>query len=172
MSQQTCIENARNVALALQAYRQTHGHARTLSGVGLHIIATASTILIAGIAEKREGDVSDLILALKTCLRSLSEMEKTYLVARRVRRIIRLVMGLCHLDFESLDPQQETRARGNTEPPQNVLSTGLDFSVDNNAFQLGNNGVELTNTSWYDFLCPGDSPQGSAQFDIMYSLDC
>lgn len=172
-SQQICIANARNVATALQDYRLAYGEATTMSGVALHIIATASTILIAGIAERRSEDVSDLCLALKTCVRSLREMEKTYLVARRVRRIIRLVMSLCHLDVDHIDSQQDASnsTDASAQQPPDTFSIDTKFTTDASAFQSQDGMMELSNTPWWNILCPDDSPRGHAQFDVMYNLD-
>ena len=99
LSRGICIENAENVASAIANYRSLYGDVSTMSGIGLHMIATAATILIANIAEKRSSDTSRRISALQTCIRGLCELEKTYIVARRVRRIIRLILCLCHVDI-------------------------------------------------------------------------
>lgn len=173
-SQQICLENAKSIATVLEDYRRAYGSAATLSGVGLHIIATASTILIAGIAEKRTGDTTDLVLALKTCVRSLSEMEKTYIVARRVRRVIRLVMGLCHLDIDSMDTQADTTPLltngGMVDIDIPSVGSGSDLTAGGpEAFDFPTDGINLANM--YQFLWSGNSPQASSQFDIMYSLD-
>jgi hypothetical protein len=117
-SRQICIDNAKNIAHALEDYRVFQGDASTMSGVSLHIIATASTILIADISEKRSIDVSCQKQALKTCMKSLSELEKTYIVARRVRRIVRLLVGLCHIDLEDTHCAWETNT---------VTKESLDF---------------------------------------------
>lgn len=171
-SKQICIDNAKNIASALQDFRLTYGEATTMSGVALHVIATASTVLIACIAEKRSADLSDLCLALKTCIRSLSEMEKTYPVARRVRKIIRLIMGLCYLDVDNIDSQQDTsRITALTRDPSNALAIDTDCSTSTSSFQFQEGAMDLSSLSRWDFLCPGDSPQGLAQFDIMYNLD-
>jgi len=170
-SKQICIDNAKNIASALQDYRLTYGEATTMSGVALHCIATASTVLIACIAEKSSADVSDLRVALKTCIRSLSELEKTYLVARRVRKTIRLIMSLCYLDVDNIDSQQDTsRTTTVARQPSNMLPIEQDCSANASSFQFQEGAMDLSNLSW-DFLCPGDSPQGHAQFDIMYNLD-
>ncbi len=134
ISRQLCIESAESIAVAIAHYRHAYGTASTMSGIGLHIIATAITILIADLAEKRQRpsslapDAAGRINAgpqpqsqsqpqpqyqsgpqmqlqkqqmrdLQTCIRGLCELEKTYVVARRVRRIIRLILGVCHVDI-------------------------------------------------------------------------
>lgn len=174
-AQLICIENAKNIANALRGYRQTYGDCTTLSGGGLHVIATASTILIAGIAEKRSADIGEQVSALATCVQSLSEMEKTYRVARRVRRIIRLVMGLCQLDVESaemLQGSQGTVTPAIIKQSLEMIRTGSELPVDANTPNFVNmdNG-DVPTLSWNDSLYANDFLLGSSQFDIMYSLD-
>jgi hypothetical protein len=165
-SRHICVDNAKSIATALADYRQTYGDATTLSGVGLHIIATASTILIADISEKRSNDMATQIVALNTCVLSLTEMEKTYTVARRVRRIIRLVMGLCHLDVDNTDipPDLEEKL-----VPVNVAVARNDYNSQTNYAQFVGPANEMPN--WYNFFYANDLMSGASQFDIMYSLD-
>jgi hypothetical protein len=165
-SRHICVDNAKSIATALIDYRQTYGDATTLSGVGLHIIATASTILIADISEKRSNDIAAEIVALNTCVLALTEMEKTYTVARRVRRIIRLVMGLCHLEVDSIDalPEQDKE-----QMPVALPVAGADYSSQANFAQFVGQANEMPN--WYNFFYANDLMSGASQFDIMYSLD-
>jgi hypothetical protein len=120
LSRSICIENAVNVAGAIANYSNMHGDVSTMSGVGLHMIATATTILIANIAEKCQvSDTSRQMRALQTCIRGLCELEKTYIVARRVRRIIRLILGLCHVDISiPAGPQQPPSGQQEPSGPQ------------------------------------------------------
>ncbi|OAP57499.1 hypothetical protein AYL99_08237 [Fonsecaea erecta] len=186
MSRQICIDNATNIARTLQDYRNVHGDASTMSGVALHVIATASTILIADIAERRSADVACQFSALKACVRTLSELEKTYIVARRVRRIVQLVMRLCHFESEYVDFQQanEVAARNPTDNNHNSLfsnvvqDAGGGGAADRTSFQpptANNNNNDdhtgLPNLSAYSPLCLDDFLPISSQFDIMYSLE-
>ncbi|KIW78191.1 hypothetical protein Z517_08024 [Fonsecaea pedrosoi CBS 271.37] len=183
-SRQICIDNAKNIATALQDYRNVYADASTLSGVALHVIATASTILIADIAEKRSAaDAAFQFSALKTCVRTLGELEKTYIVARRVRRIIQLVMRLCHFESEYVDFQQQANANANVNEiaARNPVS-GL-FNVLHEAgasFQTplsstndddNNTGLPLPTLSAYSPLYIDELLPISSQFDIMYSLE-
>ena len=111
----TCIQSAAQISRLLSEYERLHGHASSMSGVALHTISNASTILIAEIADRRGSTSSAEELAeiqqhftcLKRCIKSLSELEKSYLVARRVRKIIQLIMKLCNLgESQYLHPQQ------------------------------------------------------------------
>lgn len=77
-----------------------------MSGVALHTIATAATTLIANIVERRGSGISDgvkpmesQLLCLKQCMRALGQLEKSYFVTRRVRKIIQLVIRLLNLDM-------------------------------------------------------------------------
>ncbi|OQV03151.1 Fungal specific transcription factor domain-containing protein [Cladophialophora immunda] len=168
ISRQICIDNAKNIATTLQDYRNVYGDASTLSGVALHVIATASTILIADIAERRSADGACQFSALKTCVRTLSELEKTYIVARRVRRIIQLVMRLCHFESEYVDFQQANEVARN---PANLFNMVQEEGADRASFQPPNDHTGLPSLSAYSPLCIDDFLPISSQFDIMYSLE-
>jgi hypothetical protein len=167
-SRKICVENATSITNGLQDYRELYADASTLSGVSVHIIAAASTILIADIAEKRSTDISCQRLALKTCVRTLSELEQTYIVARRVRRVIQLVMRLCHLDIEHVEFQQELNASSNES--KNLINPESDSFASGNVFQLDNYGLELMEMSGFSPVCIDEFLPVSSQFDIMYSL--
>ncbi|KIW88706.1 uncharacterized protein Z519_10752 [Cladophialophora bantiana CBS 173.52] len=167
-SRQICIDNAKNIATALQDYRNMYGNASNLSGVALHVIATASTILIADIAERRSADVAFQFSALKTCVRTLGELEKTYIVARRVRRIIQLVMRLCHFESEYLDFQQANDVGRN---PASLFFAVQDAGTERTSFQPSDDHTGLPSLSAYSPLCIDEFLPISSQFDIMYSLE-
>jgi hypothetical protein len=134
-------------------------------------MATASTILIADISERKSIDVASQAMALNTCVRSLFEMEKTYTVARRVRRIIRLVMGLCHLDLDNTDLPSAPQ-----EKEDHILVDPAITNMEMHIQQQFNQYIEqdsgsMPNAPWYNFSCLDDLMGGASQFDIMYSLD-
>jgi hypothetical protein len=164
VSRQICIDNAKNIASALQDYRDIYGDACTMSGVGLHIISTSATILIAGIVENRS---SDLIPALQSCVSTLRELERSYIVARRVRRIIRLIVGLCHIEIEAFpSPRAYT-----TKVPMNLFSGGLDINDDSTAFQFSNDDSDITTVLGYGSLWMDDFQAMARypQFDPVYN---
>lgn len=107
----------------LEDYSRQHGEAFTMSGVALHPMSTAATILIAEIVDRKGSNntsprygstTKEHFRCLRRCVRALSELEKTYLVARRVRKIIRMIMRLCNLG----DGQQYPGSRpGETAQP-------------------------------------------------------
>jgi hypothetical protein len=77
-----------------------------MSGVALHTIATAATTLIANIVESRAGEsgvagstTESQVICLKQCMRALGQLETSYVVTRRVRKIIQLVIRLVNLDL-------------------------------------------------------------------------
>ena len=170
-SRQICVENAKSIANALHDYRATYGDATTLSGVGLHVIATASTILIADISERKSIDVAGQAVALNTCVLALSEMEKTYTVARRVRRIIRLVMGLCHLDFDNINIPQDLPEKGQAAFSSEVAPMNPQVQAQFSEFMGTASGSDASNVPWYNHFYVNDLMNGASQFDIMYSLD-
>jgi hypothetical protein len=152
-SRQICIENAKNIANALQDYRLLYGDASTFSGVGLHMISTSATILIAAIVEERS---SDLIFALQTCVTSLSEMERAYIVARRVRRVIRLIVGLCHIDIDSSNSTRNTERTYAPKHPINLLEGASESNDDPLAFQFLSDGSKITTVLEYGSLWMDD----------------
>ena len=97
-----------------------------MSGVGLHPISTSATILIAEIVDRKGTNsttpkygstTQEHWRCLKRCIKSLSELEKTYLVARRVRRIVRMVMRLCNLgDGQQNQSGRSAESRPTTNP--------------------------------------------------------
>lgn len=93
-----CVSHARDVGRYIEDYRRKHNNATTLSGIALHIISTAATTLVADIAERRHCDVSDEFNCLISCVRTLLELEQTYLVASQVRKILKLVIRLCNIE--------------------------------------------------------------------------
>jgi hypothetical protein len=170
-SRHICIDNAKNIANALQDYRDLYGDASTFSGVGLHMISTSATILIAAIVEKRS---PDLIFALQTCVTSLSEMERAYIVARRVRRIIRLIVGLCHIDIDSSQSSQNTHSAYAPKDPINLPGPTLEPGDAAIAFPFCSDGSEITTVLEYGSLWMDDFQDMAGytrypQFDITYN---
>lgn len=170
-SRNICIENATSIAQFLQEYRSCHGDATTLSGVALHTIATAATTLIADIAERKESGASSQLLSLKACVRTLGELEQTYIVARRVRRIIQLVMRLCQLDFDKGVGQQVT-------PPVEVTPANRFNRVDMFSSQDLFGEMSMGDSSLAETPFLGCSPFSldeflplSSQSDILYPLE-
>ncbi|KAB5531468.1 fungal-specific transcription factor domain-containing protein [Coniochaeta sp. 2T2.1] len=177
ISRSICIANAENVASATADYSNIYGDLSTMSGIGLHMIATATTILIANIAEKRSVDTSRQMRALQTCIRGLCELEKTYIVARRVRRIIRLILSLCHVDV-SCAPQafeQTVRTTGASSREDGLdLFSGLedpgslteDFSFPHNATDMA--GMVTETMSFWSEEIP--APSSYREYDLMFNL--
>ncbi|KAB5560331.1 fungal-specific transcription factor domain-containing protein [Coniochaeta sp. 2T2.1] len=177
ISRSICIENAENVASATADYSSICGDLSTMSGIGLHMIATATTILIANIAEKRSVDTSRQMRALQTCIRGLCELEKTYIVARRVRRIIRLILSLCHVDV-SRAPQpceQTVRTTGAASREDGIdLFSGLedpgsiteDFSFPHAATDMA--GMVTETMSFWSEEIP--APSSYREYDLMFNL--
>ncbi|CAM1506056.1 Fc.00g056970.m01.CDS01 [Cosmosporella sp. VM-42] len=99
ISRQVCVENACLIAQVLQEYFDQHGSVLTMSWIALHIVATAATTLIANIAERRGvANVDDQLQSLRKCLGALSELEKSHVVTRRVRKVIQHAIRLLNLD--------------------------------------------------------------------------
>ena len=120
-SRATCVKSAMQMGDLLEGYTRQHGDATTMSGVGLHPISTAATVLIAEIVDRKKMSSTALkygsttqqhFRCLKRCIMTLAELEKTYLVAKRVRKIIRMLMRLCNLG-DGHPSAQSTNPRNN-----------------------------------------------------------
>ncbi|KLJ06214.1 hypothetical protein EMPG_10363 [Blastomyces silverae] len=112
-----CVEHAIKIAHYLTDYRAYHSDATTLSGIALHIIEMACTILISDIAERvKTTDVTSEYTYLAVCVQTLLELEQTYLVAQKVRKILKKVIDLCNLDSRRLK-QLATYMDAQFEPP-------------------------------------------------------
>ena len=119
----------------LEGYQKQHGEAASMSGVGLHPISTAATVLIAEIVDRKK--MSSTVLkygsttqehfrCLKRCILTLAELEKTYLVAKRVRKIIRMLMRLCNLgDGQPQNHSRDSRANINSNARSTVPVTAM-----------------------------------------------
>jgi hypothetical protein len=121
------VQSAMHMGDLLEGYSRQHGDASQMSGVGLHPISTAATVLIAEIVDRKKmsstavkygSTTQQHFRCLKRCIVTLSELEKTYLVAKRVRKLIRMLMRLCNLGDGSqqrrsgeLKPNANTNAR-------------------------------------------------------------
>ncbi|OJD19355.1 hypothetical protein AJ78_00717 [Emergomyces pasteurianus Ep9510] len=98
-----CVHNAIKIANYLADYRAYHNSATTLSGIALHIIEMACTILISDIAERlKTTDVTNEYTYLAICVQTLLELEQTYLVAQKVRKILKKIINVCNLDSHRL----------------------------------------------------------------------
>ncbi|OAX81431.1 hypothetical protein ACJ72_04224 [Emergomyces africanus] len=94
-----CVHNAIKIANYLADYRAYHNSATTLSGIALHIIEMACTIFISDIAERlKTTDVTNEYTYLAICVQTLLELEQTYLVAQKVRKILKKIISMCNLD--------------------------------------------------------------------------
>ena len=189
LSRRICIENAESIANAITNYKNCYGDVTTMSGIGLHMIATATTILIASIAEKQSANTSRQMHVLQVCIQGMCELEKTYFVARRVRRIIRLILGLCHIDIEHASHYQEShqhqlhhhmQSLGTGPKTRNTddflsLFDHTDLALQDDAtndFGLPDADSEMTSMADYAPLWMDESqvPSGYGQYDIMYNL--
>lgn len=100
-----CVAKACQLAHIVQDYQNHHGSVLTMSGVALHTIAMAATTLVANIVESSGSGTSgspirNQILSLKQCMRALSQLETSYCVTRRVRKLIQLVIRLLNLNLD------------------------------------------------------------------------
>lgn len=202
-----CVRNAIDMAETLRGYENAHGEAFTMSGVALHPISTAATILISEIIDYKSQPSSDKNSAmvvqyrrcLKQCVKSLSEMDKSYPVAKRVRKIIQLIMRLSNVGERSLsqcdDQQVLTMTTTGILPPFTSLSAS-DSSVtgslaaQHSVHQAHNHNtaqhspgslpeydtilpdLPSPQTGWspQDFLFPEDGLPMTSQMDILYSF--
>ena len=157
VARQKCVYNACQIAQILKNYQTIHGSVSTMSGVALHAIATGATTLIANIAEaggkedRLDGSsMASQLSYLKQCMRALSQLEKSYHVTRRVRKIIQLVIQLSNLDLdqqlnEAYDAPSSGRSRSVPEIPTNLQPFPASSSDSVASYVLGDIQME----SWH-----------------------
>ncbi|KAK5202767.1 hypothetical protein LTR41_011494 [Exophiala xenobiotica] len=166
----------RRFARYLQGFRRKHGDASYLMGVALHCIATAITTFIAAIAERNFDNRSCEMYSLKICVRTLGEMEKAYLVARRVRKITQLIIRVCHLEKEYRS-SHDLPGPAPTETHDSV-SLATDLTWPNLVLPDGNQHLGDLGDLFVDAAMSGYSPfdfgdvlPTSAQLDIFHTFD-
>lgn len=168
-SRQVCVQNACTIAQYLQDYYDQYGSVLTMSWIALHIVATAATTLIANIAE-RGADINpglptpDAQLdSLRKCLGSLSELEKSHVVTRRVRKVIQHAIRLLNLDATI----NAVSGGGNA----NVWSNGSR----NDSYAIGPAALSFPAMAARDFEVPSfplmDLLPSSGQFDMLNSFE-
>lgn len=190
-SRSTCVASAAQIARFLQDYDEHHGNASTMSGVALHTISTAATTLIAEIAERKGSeDTSQLFSCLRRCIRSLAELEKSYRVARRVRKISQLVMRLCNLDgpiggqsdggggkavvVDKPPIELHDHGGGGGGGEQSVYQTVYPVSTTATSASLANYPPDLLpdmSLLEHDLYSVDDVLPTTSQFDILYSFE-
>lgn len=128
----------------LEGYKKQHGDAASMSGVGLHPISTAATVLIAEIVDRKKMSSTALkygsttqqhFRCLKRCILTLAELEKTYLVAKRVRKIIRMLMRLCNLGDGQQIHSRDSRSNPNSSSKNDAALTAMQELHPNLQFQ-------------------------------------
>lgn len=178
-SRRQCITFATAMASCLQDFQQQHGDVTALSGIALHSISLAATTLVASIAEKKSADALSELHSLKACVRALGELETTYIVARRVRKIVQLIIRVCHIETDYVESQQRhiPVSATTTSPHSLVDKSFLDVVVIDDP--LPSQPQYPTDTDFPDeTLLSGYSPFAfdghlpmSAQFDIFHTFD-
>lgn len=172
-SRRQCITFAMAMASCLQNFQQQHGDVTALSGVALHSISLAATTLVASIAEKKSVDVSSQMHSLKACVRALGELETTYLVARRVRKIIQLIIRVCHLETDYVESQQRPVPVPaiSTSPASLVDSSVIDEVAVEDPLSLDTRfGDDPVMSEYSPFAFDAHLPM-SAQFDVFHTFD-
>lgn len=154
MSRQTCIDHACSISQYLQEYHGEHGTVSTMSWIALHIIATASTTLIANVAERKNAaDLERQLNCLRKCLDALSELEKSHVVTRRVRKVIQHAIRLLNLDA-TINPAGSARQF-------TTLAMPKPFSLVA--------GVDLEPMTFLDLLPAGTQFDGLNSFESYFS---
>ena len=171
-SRSICVRSAIEMSELLQAYEQQHGSGSTLSGVALHPISTAATVLLAEIADSRrskkgEGDVSipKYLQYLQRCVKTLSELEKSYLVAKRVRKILQVLLRLCTRDWCEIQQLQEQPEQQPERDKFRDLSSNFSHPT-----KLGNRPIttfNLSSSAYQSRLAP--RPQSQQHVQLEYS---
>ena len=133
-SRAICVQSATHIGDLLDGYKKQHGDAASMSGVGLHPISTAATVLIAEIVDRKKmsstavkygSTTQQHLRCLKRCILTLAELEKTYLVAKRVRKIIRMLMRLCNLGDGQQSQSCDSKSNANVSSKGDAPTTTM-----------------------------------------------
>lgn len=171
LARKACTDNAVRISHILSDYQIYKGSCIAMSGVALHTIATAATTLIAEIVEGEADTIATYLSCLKECIRSLTQLEKSYQVTKRVRKIIQIIMRLLNLDVQCAPlqiispalPQQQLSAIRSYSPVS--ASTRPSKSISREGTSLQDLGV-LSETGQFmieDFMFPA-SAQSTQSF--------
>lgn len=99
VSRDICINHACLIAQCIQHYQDNHGTVLSMSWIALHMIATATTTLIASLSEAvADASTERQLSCLQTCIKALHELEKSHIPTRRVRRVIQQAIRILDLD--------------------------------------------------------------------------
>lgn len=180
MSRQICIDNACSITRYLQEYHAEHGSVSTMSWIALHIIATASTTLIANVAERKAtADLDAQLGCLRSCLDALSELEKSHVVTRRVRKVIQHAIRLLNLDatinlagsvrqFTTLATPQSFAASAMTTAATGATGTGTAATGTGTGTATAT-GLEMQTMTFLDLLPAGSQFDGLNSFESYFS---
>ena len=172
LSREICVHHACLIAQYLQHYREHHGSVQTMSWIALHMIATASTTLIANLSE--HGDDSSLqrqLSCLQSCIRALSELEKSHVPTRRVRKVIQQAMRILDLDTQV---NSAMPLECSSQSIAEVCDISSSSSTVNLADGAGNGAMLMTDLTvdWSETFLSFDEflPPGS-QVDMLQSFE-
>ncbi|OAL32910.1 hypothetical protein AYO20_07701 [Fonsecaea nubica] len=157
-SREICVSHATCIARMLQEYREHHGPGYTMLGSAIYGVTTAATTLIADSAEEeqqRGPTFARQLLYLRTCLRTLKEMEYTEKSMKQIRKRLVSVITSCNLD--AVPPED-----GMLEDAVDsyITSTTLLNNVDFPALDHDWNGLALSNVA---SASTSANPCGAAQ---------
>lgn len=174
VSRDICINHACLIAQYIHHYQDNHGTVLSMSWIALHMIATATTTLIASLSEAEAFPGTERQLScLQTCMKALSELEKSHVPTRRVRKVVQQAMRILDLDArvaEAAPLQGSNEVPVSEAPPE-------EFQVEASIWDLGQEGfIPMTDSSnmndlgqTWDFL-DQFLPAGS-QTDMLQSFE-
>lgn len=177
ISRDICIQHACLIARYIQDYRSAHGSTLSMSWIALHIIATASTTLVASVSDRPNAEKEGAQLScLSVCLVALSELEKSHIPTRRVRRVIQQALRILDLDTKVQSAASLDTENNSDESSAYDLTLGSDASFTEHAQLLGSgsamgpqNMIPSADTMFIfdEFLPPGSQTDMLREFDIM-----
>lgn len=173
LSRETCVRHACLVAHYIHAYQEQHGSVLTMSWIALHMIATASTTLIAKLSEDSDSCFGRglHISCLAICVSALGELEKSHLPTIRVRKVIQQAMRMLDLDVKVQRAEGLGRARGAL---QRFMTSAADLAVGSEKTKLGASSAaaadDFDDFFAHDFSFDEFLPQGF-QTDMLQSFD-
>lgn len=126
-----CRESAMSIATLISLYRDRFS-LRCIVNLSVHVLFTASTVLLLDASSSNEDIRKKALLSLNTCTNALDEISIAWPNAGRSAKVIRLLAekwGIPIITAEGLDRQLSFNVQGDTLIPQPVeVSDPFSFS--------------------------------------------
>ena len=173
VSREICVRHACLIAQRLRDYQKAHESTLTMSWIALHMIATAATTLVANLSDhSADANVTRQLSSLQVCIKALTDLEKSHLPTRRVRKVIQHAMRILDLSEKvenalPLDHDDEEQSSGILPLSDTPLEADSFYGVGNTAMLMTDLSMDFSTSlfSYNEFL-----PEGS-QTSMLQSFE-